>query len=79
MLRTPAPLIGDVRRSERKEENVTLSIMATIVLARRPERNARVLSTLGEPGGGRAPEAFALARLALSAVGERAGLGSVTK
>ena len=38
------------------------------------ERNARVLSALGEPGGGRAPEVFASARLALSAVGERAGL-----
>ena len=74
MLRTPAPLTGDVRRPERKEENVTLSIMATIVLARRRGRNARVLSPLGEPGGGRAPEVFASARLALSAVGERAGL-----
>ena len=48
--------------------------MATIVLASRAERNARVLSALGEPGGGRAPEVFASARLALSAVGERAGL-----
>ena len=48
--------------------------MTTNFIASRPERNARVLSTLGEPGGGRAPEAFALARLALSAVGERAGL-----
>ena len=48
--------------------------MATIFLARRRERNARVLSALGEPGGGRKPEAFALARLALSFVGERAGL-----
>ena len=53
---------------------MTLSIMATIFLASRPERNARVLSALGEPGGGREPEMFALARLALSSVGERAGL-----
>ena len=37
-------------------------------------RNARVLSALGEPGGGREPEVFASARLALSSVGERAGL-----
>ena len=48
--------------------------MATMLLARRPERNARVLSALGEPGGGRKPEVFASARLALSSVGERAGL-----
>ncbi len=74
MLRTPAPLTGDVRRSEREEENVTLSIMVTMLLARRPERNARVLSALGAPGGGRKPEMFASARLALSFVGERAGL-----
>ena len=72
MLRTPAPLTGDVRRSERKEENVTLSIMATILLASRPERNARVLSALGEPGGGRKSEALALARLALSFVRKHA-------
>ena len=72
MLRTPAPLTGGVRRSERKEENVTLSVMTTILLASRPERNARVLSALGEPGGGRKPEMLALARLALSFVRKRA-------
>ena len=38
------------------------------------ERIARVLSALGEPGGDRKSEAFATARLALSSVGERAGL-----
>ena len=48
--------------------------MATIFLASRRGRNARVLSALGEPGGGREPEVFASARLALSSVGERAGL-----
>ena len=48
--------------------------MATMLLVRRPERNARVLSALGEPGGGRKPEMLASARLALSSVGERAGL-----
>ena len=51
-----------------------MSIMATISLASRGGRNARVLSALGEPGGDRRTEAFALARLALSFVGERAGL-----
>ena len=40
----------------------------------RLERNARVLSALGEPGGGRKSEAFALARLALSFVSQRARL-----
>ena len=48
--------------------------MTAILLASRPERIARVLSTLGEPGGDREPEVFASTRLALSSVGERAGL-----
>ena len=48
--------------------------MATNFIASRPERNARVLLALGEPGGGRRLEMFASARLALSSVGERAGL-----
>ena len=48
--------------------------MATIFLASRPERIARVLSALGDPGGGRRLEALALARLALSFVRQRAGL-----
>ena len=51
-----------------------MSIIADMSPVSRLERNARVLSALGEPGGGRAPEVFASARLALSAVGERAGL-----
>ena len=38
----------------------------------RLERNARVLSALGEPGGGRRLEAVALSRLALSFVPEHA-------
>ena len=42
--------------------------------ASRAEGNARVLSALGEPGGGRKLEASALARLALSFVRERARL-----
>ena len=41
---------------------------------RRAESIARVLYTLSEPGGGRKPEALALARLTLSFVGERAWL-----
>ena len=42
--------------------------------ASRDEGNTPVLSALGAPGGGRKPEMFASARLALSSVGERAGL-----
>ncbi len=51
-----------------------MHINAYISPASRAERNARVLSALGEPGSGRRLEAFALARLALSFVRERAGL-----
>ena len=51
-----------------------MSIIADMSPANPAERNARVLSALGEPGGGREPEVFASARLALSSVGERAGL-----
>ena len=51
-----------------------MSIIADMSPANPAERNARVLSALGEPGGGRKPEMFALAHLALSSVGERAGL-----
>ena len=49
-----------------------MSIIADMSLANPAERNARVLSALGEPGGGRRSEVFALARLALSFVSERA-------
>ena len=49
-----------------------MSIIADMSPVSRLERNARVLSALGEPGGGRKPEVFASARLALSFVGERA-------
>ena len=49
-----------------------MSIIADMSPANRAESNARVLSALGEPGGGRKPEAFALARLALSFVSQRA-------
>ena len=51
-----------------------MSIIADISPASGAEGNARVLSALGEPGGGRRLEAVALARLALSSVSERAGL-----
>ena len=51
-----------------------MSIIVDMSPVSRTERNARVLSTLGEPGGGREPEVFVSARLALSSVGERAGL-----
>ena len=51
-----------------------MSIIADTSSTSRPERNARVLSALGESGGGRKPEAFALARLALSFVRQRARL-----
>ena len=51
-----------------------MSIIADMIPASPAERIARVLSALGEPGGGRRLEALALARLALSFVGERAGL-----
>ena len=47
-------------------------MIAHIYSARPAERIARVLYTLGEPGGGRKLEAFALARLTLSFVRERA-------
>ena len=73
MLRTPAPLTGDVRRLEKKEKRA-LSIIADMSPANPAERNARVLSALGEPGGGRMSEVLALARLALSFVRERARL-----
>ena len=51
-----------------------MSIIADMNPANPAERNARVLSTLGEPGGGRESEMLASARLAVSSVGERAGL-----
>ena len=51
-----------------------MSVIADMSPASRAEGNARGLSALGEPGGGRRLEALALARLALSFVGERAGL-----
>ena len=73
MLRTSSPLIGALGVS-RKEEKGALSIIADMNPANPAERNARVLSALGEPGGGRRLEMFASARLALSSVGERAGL-----
>ena len=49
--------------------------------ASRAEGNARVLSALGEPGGGRRFEVLALARLALSFVSQRArlALGPLSK
>ena len=70
MLRTSVPLIGALGVSRTKEKRA-LSIIADMSPVSRPERNARVLSALGEPGGGREPEVFALARLALSAVGNQ--------
>ena len=73
MLRAPAPLIGALGVT-RKEEEGALSIIADMNPANPAERIARVLSALGEPGGGRRLEMFASARLALSSVGERAGL-----
>ena len=51
-----------------------MSKISLISLTSRLERIARVLYTLSEPGGGRKHEAFALARLALSFVRERAWL-----
>ena len=51
-----------------------MSIISDMSPANPAERNARVLSALGEPGGGRNSEAFASARLALSFVRERAWL-----
>ena len=51
-----------------------MSIIADMSAVSRLERIARVLYTLSEPGGGRKLEALALARLALSFVGERAWL-----
>ena len=51
-----------------------MSIIADMIPASPAERIARGLSALGEPGGGRKPEMLASARLALSSVGERAGL-----
>ena len=51
-----------------------MSIITDMNPANPAERDARVLSALSEPGGGREPEVFASARLALSSVGERAGL-----
>ena len=58
-----------------------MSIIADMSPANRAERNARVLSALGEPGGGRRLEALVLARLALSFVRERArlALGPLSK
>ena len=52
-----------------------MSIIADMSPANRAERNARVLSALGEPGGSRKPETLASARPALSFVGERAKSG----
>ena len=51
-----------------------MSIIADMSPANPAESIARVLSALVEPGGGRRHEALASARLALSSVGERAGL-----
>ena len=49
-----------------------MSIITDMSPANPAERDARVLSTLGEPGGGRRLAASALARLALSFVREHA-------
>ena len=73
MLRTSAPLIGALGVSREKEKRA-LSIITDVSLANPAERNARVLSALGEPGGDRRSEVLALARLALSFVRERARL-----
>ena len=61
--------------SEEKKEIVTLKATAFRNSTRNTESNARVLYTSGEPGGGRKFEAFALARLALSFVRNRARFG----
>ena len=74
MLRTPAPLTGDVRR-QKKRMLVTLTIPTFISARRASESNARVLYASGEPGGGRKFEALALARLASSFVRHRARFG----
>ena len=52
-----------------------MNITGTIVAIRSTESNARVLYASGEPGGCRKFEAFALARLALSSVRNRARSG----